>query len=49
VTDVPEDLSAKQAQLEAKLQPERNRATLAFAGLYQITHGLIQRARSPTA
>ena len=39
-----EDLSAKQAQLEAKLQPERVRATLAFAGLYQMTHGLIQRA-----
>ena len=28
----------------AKLQPERIRATLAFAGLYQITHGLIQQA-----
>jgi hypothetical protein len=44
VTDVPEDLAEKQAQLEAKLQPERIRATLAFAGLYQITHTLIQRA-----
>ena len=44
MTDVPEDLSGKQAQLEAKLQPERIRATLAFAGLYQITYGLIQRA-----
>jgi len=44
VTDVPEDLSARQPQLEAKLQPERIRATLAFAGMYQITHGLIQRA-----
>ena len=30
------------ARIEAKLQPERIRSTLAFAGLYQITHGLIQ-------
>jgi hypothetical protein len=28
----------------AKLQPERIRATLAFAGLYQIAHALIQHA-----
>ena len=32
------------ARIEAKLQPERIRSTLAFAGLYQITHGLIQQA-----
>ena len=30
--------------LEAKLQPERIRATLAFAGLYQMTHQLIKEA-----
>lgn len=44
MTDIPENLSTKQARLDAKLQPERIRATLAFAGLYQIAHGLIQRA-----
>ena len=32
------------ARIEAKRQPERIRSTLAFAGLYQITHGLIQEA-----
>ena len=32
------------ARLEAKLQPERIRATLAFAGLYQITNELIENA-----
>lgn len=31
-------------QLVAKLQPERIRATLAFAGLYQIAHAMIQQA-----
>lgn len=28
--------------IEAKLQPQRIRATLAFAGLYQMTHELIK-------
>ena len=32
------------ARLKAKMQPERIRATLGLAGLYQITHGLIQQA-----
>ncbi|WP_426503092.1 hypothetical protein ACPPVO_36470 [Dactylosporangium sp. McL0621] len=32
------------ALLEAKLQPWRIRATLAFAGVYQITHELIKEA-----
>jgi hypothetical protein len=32
------------AQLEAKLQPERIRATLSFAGLYQLTHEMIKQA-----
>jgi hypothetical protein len=32
------------AELVAKLQPERIRATLAFAGLYQIAHAQIQHA-----
>jgi len=31
-------------QLEAKLQPQRIRATLGFAGLYQITHEMIKQA-----
>jgi hypothetical protein len=31
-------------RLEAKLRPERMRATLAFAGLYQMTHELIKTA-----
>lgn len=30
--------------LEAKLQPDRIRATLGFAGLYQMTHELIKAA-----
>jgi hypothetical protein len=41
---MPEDRAAKQAQFESKLRPERIRATLAFAGLYQMTHSLIQRS-----
>ncbi|WP_297649666.1 hypothetical protein [Pseudonocardia sp.] len=32
------------AQLEAKLRPERIRATLSFAGLYQMTHELIKQS-----
>jgi hypothetical protein len=35
---------ARKDALEAKLQPERMRATLAFAGLYQMTHQLIKEA-----
>lgn len=31
-------------RLEAKLQPDRIRATLSFAGLYQMTHELIKTA-----
>ena len=31
-------------QLEAKLRPERIRATLSFAGLYQMTHEMIKAA-----
>lgn len=34
----------KLAQLEAKLRPERIRATLSFAGMYQLTHELIKQA-----
>jgi len=30
-------------QLEAKLQPQRIRATLSFAGLYQISHEMIKQ------
>jgi hypothetical protein len=41
---VPDAQEEAQAQLMAKLQPERIRATLAFAGLYQIAHALIQQA-----
>lgn len=32
------------ARLEAKLAPQRIRATLAFAGLYQLTHEMIKRS-----
>lgn len=31
-------------QLEAKLQPQRIRTTLCFAGLYQITHEMIKQS-----
>ena len=31
-------------RLEAKLQPQRIRATLSFAGLYQITHEMIKQS-----
>ena len=31
-------------QLEAMLQPQRIRATLSFAGLYQITHEIIKQS-----
>jgi hypothetical protein len=34
----------KLAQMDAKLRPERIRATLSFAGLYQLTHELIKQA-----
>jgi hypothetical protein len=30
------------ARLEAKLQPARVRATLAFAGLFQVTHEMLK-------
>jgi hypothetical protein len=39
-----EDPEAYRQRLEAKLRPERVRATLTFAGLYQITHELIKAA-----
>lgn len=42
--DADQDRAAKIARLEAKLKPERIRATLAFAGLYQLTHELIKTA-----
>lgn len=32
------------ARLEAKLAPSRIRATLAFAGLYQMTHEMIKQS-----
>lgn len=42
---MPEDVDGEAlAQLEAKLRPERIRATLSFAGLYQITHELIKQS-----
>lgn len=37
-----QDREAYKRSLEAKLAPERIRATLGFAGLYQITHELIK-------
>lgn len=39
-----EDPEAYRQRLQAKLRPERVRATLAFAGLYQMTHELIKTA-----
>ncbi len=39
-----QDPEAYRQRLEAKLEPERIRATLAFAGLYQMTHQLIKTA-----
>lgn len=39
-----QDPEAYRQRLEAKLSPERMRATLAFAGLYQMTHELIKAA-----
>jgi len=42
-----EERAQKLAKLEAKLKPERIRSTLAFAGLYQLTHELIKQAVVP--
>lgn len=39
-----QDREAYKQSLEAKLAPDRIRATLGFAGLYQITHELIKTA-----
>lgn len=39
-----QDPEAYRQRLEAKLRPERIRATLGFAGLYQMTHELIKTA-----
>lgn len=39
-----QDPEAYRQRLEAKLRPERIRATLSFAGLYQIIHELIKTA-----
>ena len=39
-----QDWDAYRQRQEAKLRPERMRATLAFAGLYQMTHQLIKIA-----
>ncbi|MEU8297647.1 hypothetical protein AB0C04_10205 [Micromonospora sp. NPDC048909] len=42
VTDAARDSEQLKALLMAKLQPDRIRATLSFAGLYQITHEMIK-------
>jgi hypothetical protein len=42
-----EERAQKLVQLEAKLKPERIRSTLAFAGLYQLTHELIKQVVVP--
>ena len=42
--NVAEDADDYRARLEAKLAPQRIRATLAFAGLYQLTHEMIKRS-----
>jgi hypothetical protein len=36
------DPNSYKARLEAKLQPARVRATLAFAGLFQLTHEMLK-------
>jgi hypothetical protein len=36
------DPNSHKARLEAKLQPARVRATLAFAGLFQLTHEMLK-------
>lgn len=36
------EASAREARLQAKLQPAAVRATLAFAGLFQLTHEMIK-------
>jgi hypothetical protein len=36
------DPNSYKARLEAKLQPARVRATLAFAGLFQVTHEMLK-------
>lgn len=36
------DTATRQSRVEAKLAPNRIRSTLAFAGLYQMTHELIK-------
>ncbi len=42
--DYANDSEDYRIALEAKLQPARIRATLSFAGLYQITHEMIKHA-----
>jgi hypothetical protein len=42
--DVKFDRDAYKALLEAKLEPWRVRATLAFAGVYQVAHELIKES-----
>lgn len=39
-----QDPETYRQRLEAKVRPERIRATLGFAGLYQMTHELIKTA-----
>lgn len=39
-----DDPEGYRRQLEAKLQPQRIRATLGFAGLFQITHEMIKQS-----
>ena len=40
----PDNPKEYMKQLEAKLQPQVIRATLSFAGLYQITHEMIKQS-----
>jgi hypothetical protein len=40
--DLVTDPNSYKARLEAKLQPARVRATLAFAGLFQLTHEMLK-------
>lgn len=42
-----QDRAEQLARIEAKLQPARIRSTLAFAGLYQLTHELIKQDVMP--
>lgn len=42
--DTPHDDAQSRPHLDTKLEPSRIRSTLAFAGLFQLTHEMIKRS-----